>query len=152
MRNFNVELFKVLSQKVTFGKYSYVERIGIINLVRQSTSTSSSISYNGIEFFLKWPVWIRFHIDIVTYLEGSHIVRHVDLPKNIPGHEYRMVIVLHRAICGGKLLCKKFILNTSRLKIFNTREEHEVTKVVQGVRRVLLVGLFFRRTIGCTLF
>lgn len=145
MRNFEWNFLKVIPRKLSFFGTAYTQMTPIIQISGGSNKNQgkSSIRVSRVKFNLTWPVTLQFHADIVDYLEGSSLPRHSDLLPNKPGHEHRLAVILKEATSGGELMCDQFVLNTRKLKIFNTRTPHEVTKVEKGTRRVLLLGFYF---------
>ncbi len=97
---------------------------------------------------LGWPITLQLHIDITTYFPGAYLQRHTDLRSPLSGIEYRLAIILKKAKRGGELLSDAFVFNTPRVKIFNTSVEHEVTKIEEGIRRVMLVGVYISKKSG----
>lgn len=119
-------------------KYPIIQISGGSNAIQKN----APIFYRRIKANLVWPVTIQLHVDLTDYRQGSYLEKHSDLSSSKPGAEYRVVVILKKAEIGGELLCEGFILNWTRLKIFNTRVPHEVTKIEKGDRRVLLLGLY----------
>ncbi|MBP9782794.1 MAG: hypothetical protein KBC50_03645 [Candidatus Pacebacteria bacterium] len=145
MKNFEWNFFEVIPREFLFFDTRYTRMTPIIQVSGGSNKEQkgATITYSRIKFNLTWPVTLQLHADVVDYLEGAYLPRHADLLPKLPGEEYRIAIVLKEADSGGVLLADRFIMNTRFLKIFNTRTQHEVTKVEKGTRRVLLLGIYF---------
>lgn len=119
------------------------QRFGLFHINYKSGS-HSNLRYWGFKIELIWPFCISFDLDIVAYAVGSNRVRHQDLHRRDKGWQHRMSLLLWKATDGGQLLADSFVLDLPRLKIFNSRTPHEVTRINSGRRIVILAGLFLR--------
>ena len=142
-KRFEIEFFSILEKDITFGGIVGSKKFSLINISGEwGLNRGTTISYNSMKIEIRWPITVSFHIDIVRYPKGTRVSKHVDLYPQQKGSEYRFVVILQKAKRGGQLLGEKFILNFGRMKLFSTRTYHEVTKVEEGTRIALLVGVF----------
>jgi hypothetical protein len=142
MKEFKVDIGKILNREVPFFGRKYWQKLAVLTLLLVRTG-DLRIQATSVRLILRWPFGLKLHADIVKYGEGSYLSKHADIPKEWPGFEYRLAIILKKPVRGGDLLCENFVINTSRVKVFSTKEQHEVTKIKQGSRTVLLFGLCY---------
>lgn len=145
--NFQWDFLKVLRRKISFFGHPSSDIFAVLTIECSSGwQKTTSIAHSGLKIKLRWPLNLHVHLDLVEYREGSYLCRHVDMTDILTGHERRLVLVLRNADEGGELRADEFIMNLPRIKIFDTRVKHEVTKVKKGRRLVVLAGIYVAST------
>ena len=100
-----------------------------------------NLYYRPYEFILRWPVIFQFQVHINRYEVAGFISEHIDIVQE-GEKQYRIQFILENAKKGGELRCEHFIINWTWFKIFEpARFRHEVTKVEDGRRRLINIGV-----------
>lgn len=85
----------------------------------------------------RWP--ILWDLYLLRFGPGSHAPEHLD---EVPGYRhYRINLILRQAKRGGEFISDHCLYNGARLKVFRSDRPHKVTKVEQGTRYVLSLGI-----------
>jgi hypothetical protein len=86
---------------------------------------------------------LPFDIYLLKYPEGSEIPEHTDpVPKR---RHVRINLVLKKAKRGGMFSCTDAIFGSKRLNIFFSDRPHQVSKIEEGSRLILSIGMLVGR-------
>lgn len=86
---------------------------------------------------------LPFDIYLLKYPQGSEIPEHTDpVPKR---RHVRINLVLKKARTGGVFSCTDPIFQTKRLNIFFSDRPHQVSRIEEGSRLLLSIGILIGR-------
>lgn len=133
---FRFDLLRVIEVKRVFLEPLWLSLVSIRVDRAWNKVPDLKMHYWATELIFRWPLQVRFRLDIAKYFLGGYLEEHIDGTRE-DEKQFNSIFTIRKAESGGELIAEKFVYCGSRLKIVEVnRYKHEVTRVEKGERLI----------------